>query len=258
MTASCEWPVDRTCLPAIPELTPPWTPDAAAAYELAVAQQSSAEDLAVSVLWALSGRQFGVCETTVRPCPTGYDHARSSWAGPQLVVWDETGWRDTSCGCLGRCTQSGPSMVHLPGPVAPTCDAHPITVTIAGAILDPAEYVIEGNILYRRAGKSWPGQNLAAPNGEPGTWSVTYRRGTPVPPGVDTLTGLLAKEFLNACSGGKCRLPRNVRSISRQGVAFEVYDSRDMYASGKTGLAEVDLWLTAVNPNHLAAAPEVL
>lgn len=251
---SCDWPIDRACLPEPPNLGDEPTPEEQAAYDLAVAQRSSAEGLAVHVLWALSGRQFGVCEATVRPCPPlGYPRSTS------IALWDGTGWATAGCGCVGNCVRSGPSMVHLPGPVATPTDDHPLEVTIAGETLDPAEYVVEGDVLYRRGGKSWPGQNLARPLGESGTWSVTYWRGTPVPPGVDRLTGLLAKEFLAACHGDeKCRLPRNVAQIARQGVTYRYELASVIHAAGKTGLPEVDLWLAAVNPNKLAAGPVVL
>jgi hypothetical protein len=69
--------------------------------------------------------------------------------------------------------------------------------------------------------------------------------------------GLLAKEFMNACSGGKCRLPRRVRSVSRQGVTMDMVDPTSIYAEGLTGLPEIDTWLKAVNPFTLAQPPKV-
>lgn len=248
------WPIDRTHLPGLPELSDTPTAEEQAAYDLALAQRNSAEDLAVQVLWSLSGRQFGLWETTARPCPinlslSGYP---MPWVAPFVLTLNDGHWFNWPCGCIGNCAVSGPRVVHLPGPVA-----NVTAVTIGGASLDPSEYQLEGNVLYRK-GAPWPRQDLDRPLGESGTWSVTYTRGNPVPPGVDQLGGLLAKEFLAASSGGKCRLPRNVRNVARQGVTYEVYDPRDIYANGKTGLSEVDLWLAAVNPNHLMSAPEVL
>jgi hypothetical protein len=46
--------------------------------------------------------------------------------------------------------------------------------------------------------------------------------------------------------------------VSRQGVTYRAYDPAVIYASGKTGLAEIDGWLAAVNPNALTAAPTVI
>lgn len=263
---SCDaWLIDRSCLPELPEVPDELGDDptdeeqaaydaASAAYDLALAQRNAAEDLAVAVLHALSGRQFEVCEVTARPCPPA-GWPRSPW----VSIWDDvTGWFSTGCGCAGGCARSGPSAVHLPGPVNPPTDEEPIVVTIAGEELAADEFTLEGDVLYRRNGKYWPRQNLARPLGEPGTWSVTYRRGTPPPAGVDQLAGLLAKELLLACDDpDSCRLPRTVVSTTRRGVSHS-FDPSKLYAAGKTGLAEVDLWLSAVNPHGLASPPVVL
>lgn len=66
---SCDWPIDRSCLPPLPELSASPTPEEQTDYNLALLRRNNAEDIAVHVLWALSGRQFGACETTVRPWP---------------------------------------------------------------------------------------------------------------------------------------------------------------------------------------------
>lgn len=239
---SFTWPVDRTCLPPLPDLGDEPTEEDQAAYFAAVADRNAAEDTAIAVLWALSGRQFGVETTTIRPCPP--------------LGWPNTVY--TSCPCIGRCRHASPTQIHLPGPVAAPTEDDPLVVTIAGVVLDSAEYVLEGDVLYRRNGARWPSQNLARPLGETGTWSVTYRKGWPVPPGVDRLTGALAKEFLAACAGDdSCRLPRTLTGTTRRGVSHS-FDPAKIFAAGRTGLTEVDNWLAAVNPNHLASGPEVL
>jgi hypothetical protein len=131
-----------------------------------------------------------------------------------------------------------------------------VEVVIEGVVLDESEYRLEGDLLYR-VGTDWPKQDLTRPLDEPGTWSVTYLRGNPPPPGSAKLVGQLAAEFLAACNGGKCRLPRRVRSVTRQGVTYDMVDPTDIYATGKTGIPEVDLWLSSVNPHHIMTAPEV-
>lgn len=247
---SCEWPIDRSCLPPLPELGASPTPQEQAAYDLALLQRNDAEDIAVHVLWALSGRQFGACETTVRPCPT---YAQGFGYGPFVLALDAGHWLNWPCGCIGSCTVSGPRVVHLPGPVVDV-----VAVAVAGAVLDLAEYQLEGNALYRRGGAAWPSQDLGRPLGEDGTWSVTYRRGHPTPPGVDRLAGQLAREFIAACDDeDTCRLPRTVVATTRRGVSHQ-FDPTKILAAGKTGLTEVDLWLSAVNPHKLQQAPEVL
>lgn len=151
-----------------------------------------------------------------------------------------------------HCTH--PQPIRLPGPAQAI-----LNVTINDKTLPPTEYQLENNLLYR-IGKPWPHQNLNQPLGQPNTWSITYQQGNPPPPGTATLVAILAKEFLNATNGdnSKCRLPRNVRTVNRQGITYDIYDPQKMFANGKTGLPEIDLWLTAVNPNHLQEAPSVL
>ena len=247
----CEWPVDETCLPELPELGDEPSGDQLAAFERARRQRETAVALASQVLWALSGRQFGVCPVVVRPCPRPA-LPWSAVASPSLWVFADDIWREWSCGCVGSCTVTGPRVVHLPGPV------HSIVeVTVAGETLDPGDYHLEGDALYR-VGGAWPQQDLGRPLGEPGTWSVTYKRGRPVPAGVDRLTAVLAREFLLACGeDDRCRLPRTVVSTSRRGVSHE-FDPKRILDAGKTGLPEVDSWLAAVNPNRLAESPVVI
>lgn len=47
---SCDWPIDRGCLPPLPELPDTPTDEEQAAYDLALAQRNAAENLAVSVM----------------------------------------------------------------------------------------------------------------------------------------------------------------------------------------------------------------
>lgn len=238
---SCSWPVDRQCLPITND-------------EVGIAQQLAAENLAVQVLWALSGRQFGVCPAIVRPCPQSC--GPGTWTTSALLAyWDGANWRNTFCGCGPKCSWDSPYVVHLG--VGAALPVQEITeVVIDGVVLDPVEYRQEGDLLYR-IGAKWPAQNLGAPLDEPGTWSITYMRGFPPPEGTATLVGLLAKEFLAACSGGKCALPRRVQTVTRQGVSYQMVDPVDIYASGKTGISEIDLWLSAVNPGAMASPPTV-
>lgn len=259
-----EWPVNRDCY-SDPLGDPPQPPPdedglpeyqaAVAAYTAAVARQCEAEDTAILVLWRLTGEQFGIREVTVRPCPP------SGWPRSPFVPFFADGlWDRVGCGCgvPDRCLHSGPSMVHLPGPVAPATDDEPVVVTIAGEVLDPAEYVLEGDILYRRDQKIWPSQNLARPMGEPGTWSVTYRQGRAVPPGGATMAGRLAREFMLACSGSdECELPSSLRQTTSRG-ATNSFDPTSILEAGLTGITAIDHWINAINPNGLMRAPVVL
>lgn len=248
----CDWPIDETCLPTLPEPDSD-NPDALVA---ATASLEVSKALAIDVMWALSGRQFGICPEITRPCPQHYPHGIGRlWPNEyEVYSWVDGTWLDVSCGCLGSCVRTGPGMVHLPGPVVQVT-----AVIIDGVELADDAYTVEGDILYRNPASAWwPSQNLSRPAGELGTWSVEYLRGIEPPDGVGKLTAILATEFYNACTGGECRIPRRVESMQRRGVSYKMVDAADMYASGKTGVREVDLWLSAVNPNALMAAPEVL
>jgi len=266
---SCDWGIDRTCLPPLPALSDPPTGDEQAAYDAALASRNAAEDVAVSVLWALSGRQFGVCEFIVRPCPegdrwsnrwesgaAGYGFGGGDFGDFVVLGWTGDSWINVDCGCFGRCQLSGPRMIHLPGPVFAPDDDHPITVTVGATVLGDDEWSLEGDRLYR-IGNRWPSQHLGRPLGEPQTWSVSYYRGITPPAGSAKMVGRLANEFYQACIDGKCRLPRNVVSTIRQGVSVQ-FDPSKIYADGKTGLPEIDMWLAAINPSHLVSAPSVI
>lgn len=243
-----EWPIDRSNFPDLPDPADP-------GYAARLYAQEAAATVATSVLWHLSGRRFGLAPSTVRPCPppprswylSGY---RADYANALHGAWGfENG---VGCGCFPRCRKSSPYAVHLPGPAAQI-----VTVTIGAVTLAANVYVLENDTLYRRD-VAWPGQDYGKPAGEDGTWSVTYLRGEPVPAGVDVLTGMLAREMIAATSGSKCRLPSNITAVSRNGVTYQVYNPNDIFANGKTGLSEVDLWLSAINPHHLMKAPSVL
>lgn len=210
--------------------------------------------MAVQVLWSLSGRQFGVCDYIARPCPNipEWYRFRTRYQSPSVSMYFTGGsWMNYPCGCLGRCEVTNPRTVHLPGPVFEVT-----AVTIDDTLLPESEYGLEGNVLYRR-GADWPLQDLSLPMGEDNTWFIEYVRGIPVPAGADRLTGLLAKEFMASCTGDKCRLPRTVTQVTRRGVSY-VFDPTPIYTAGKTGLAEIDLWLSAVNPNKMLSPSTVV
>lgn len=251
VTGVTAWPVDRSCLPSLPALTdtPTWTE--LDAYGAAAAAQDNAVDLASHIMWALSGRQYGLIEVVARPCSQYAQHF--GYIETLRVLQDYDTWMDIGCGCVGSCTITGPRVVHLPGPV------HSVSsVSVSGVVLASDDYTLEGDALYRASGASWPRQNLGAPLGGAGTWSVTYLQGVPAPRGVAALTGALARELIAVCTEDmECRLPRTVTGASRRGVSYD-FDPSSLLSAGKTGLPEVDMWLSSVNPNKLTAAPEVL
>ncbi len=234
-TAPFTWPVDEGCLP----------PSADGRHE---ALLPAAIDTAVGVLWALTGRRFGLRTVVARPCTRAAPDLDVSWHGPWMVPIIDSGvWRNITCGSHS-CRRSSASTVLLPGPV------HDVTgVAVDGVKLADDTWSVEGDWLYRADGTAWPTQDLTAPLGTPGTWSVTYRQGTPPPAGAGIAVGALAGEFLNSCiDPDKCVLPRRVTQITRQGVTMQMADPQAIINDGSTGLPEVDMWVRAHNPHRLA------
>lgn len=226
--------------------------------------QAWAERLAIFIVWAATGRQFGPCPSTVRPCWTpqaplyqtwnvgldgeGFWGLRSGSGGAAVTLLGG------ACGCTGGCLCS-PSQVLLPGHVASVT-----SVTVDGVILDPSEYLVQGSWLVRAGGEQWPaGQDWSLPPGMPNTWSITYLEGEPVPAVVNDATGFYACELAKSKTGAaNCQLPRRVQSVSRQGVEIQYVDTNDYLTEGLTGVEQVDQVIRQLNPYGLRRPPRVL
>ncbi len=235
MSSPCVWTIDTGCCSIWSGLSPE--------------DQARAAAFGTDVIWALTGRQFGTCPITVRPCFNNqYNGLGVWWNDGTFWPYIFNGqWYNAGCGCTGRCCcQPLPyTQAWLPGPVAGVSE-----VRVDGIVIDSAAYrVDDGQWLVRQDGDTWPkcqDYNLAA--GLAGTWSVTYFRGTPVPPSVLAAAGTLACEYAKACTGQECRLPGRVSSIIRQGVSITMVDIDTLIKNGFTGLVEVDQVIRAYNP----------
>lgn len=224
------------------------------------AQQAYASRVAVLVLWAATGRRFGLCTQTIRPCwqqqaplyqsfPVGY-YGEGYWTllgvagGVQAIG---------GCACGPAC-QCSPSQLALP----PVADA--ITdVSIDGVSLPASSYQLQRGYLVRMDGQAWPiGQDLGTPLGQPNTWSVTYGQGEPVPVELNDAAGIYACEIGRAITGGTCQLPNRVQSVTRQGVEIQYVSPDDYLEKGLTGYDLVDIVIKAVNPKGLQQRPHVL
>jgi len=251
--APCEWTLDTGCCPD-------WD-----TYEPAV--QTSATAWATGILDALTGRRFGQCPITVRPCgrrcqawggymtyPVGSPSATGVWGAWMAPYVDGTGaWRN--CGCAGSCTCRASCEVPLPTPVAGVDE-----VMLDGVALDPSAYRIDnGRILVRIDGECWPEcQDMDLANDAVGAFAVTYQPGEELPAAGSLAAGRLACEFAKACVGaGDCQLPGQLQSLSRNGVQVEMVDPVSFLEEGLTGVADVDLWIRSVNPARLASRPRV-
>jgi hypothetical protein len=208
--------------------------------------------LAWDTLRVLSGGMVGNCPVLVRPCLSAPCNACAS-AGPRLIRTGdcETCWVNSACGQSG-CSCSPLAEIVLPGPVAEVWQ-----IKVDGVALPVDSYRIDnGNRLVRTDGQGWPScQHMGKGVDDEGTLAVWYVPGI-VPDAAGLwAAGVLTCEFTKACSGGKCRLPSAVTSISRQGVSMEL--STGMFPDGMTGIREVDAYLTSINPSAMRVRPMV-
>lgn len=247
-SAPCAWTIDTTCCPDWDAADP--------------VMRDRATQWATYTLWALTGRQFGACQVTVRPCGSNCRYYGGWMTYPVTADGIGTIWapfiRDGSwfnCGCLGSCSCEPRCSVYLPGPVASI-----VQVVVDGIVIDPSMYRVDNRTrLVGLNGQCWPDcQNMSLENPAEGTFEVTYTRGRPLPVAGQIAAGELACEFLKACQGAACALPANISSLTRQGVQIEMVDPTDELTSGLTGVRNVDLWIRAVNPRGLQRRPRVL
>jgi len=228
------WPVDEACSYGIPVDPVDRTP-----------VQVHAMAVATEILWRLTAGIYGTCPITVRPC--GRKCGSFDFFPTQTIqgVWINVacGCEQSTCGCCYVCE------IALEGPVAEVTE-----VKVDGVVVPPEVYRIDnGNLLVRtdlaEDGECWPQcQDLGSPDTELDTFSITYEKGLPVPVGGQRAVSALAAEIIKSCEGGPCRLPARVQQITRQGEQIQLINDVDFLRSGLTGLPDVDIWLTAVNP----------
>lgn len=157
----------------------------------------------------------GHCQITVRPCG------------------------ECDCGHGGPCPCGRYFFISLQ-------DRYPVIsvdeVLIDGVVVPPASYRVDDyHRLVRLDGACWPRcQDLIEPTTEPNTFEVTYTAGRRPPIQLQMAAAELACEMKRACNGSDCRLPRNVTSVSRNGVTMNLDAVEAAVAGGVSGLAIVD------------------
>lgn len=220
--------------------------------------QEAASEYGALVLWAATGRRFGLCERTVRPCgrtmdnanaPYGYFWSDGTWF-PYIFngVWRNCAgcgtWSDFGCcPCGPRC------QVWLPPPVA----SIPATgITVGGDIIPVDAWRVDnGQWLVRTDGECWPEcQDYNTDAGDT-FFQVTYFKGLQVPNVLLRAAGELACEWARGCSGADCRLPQRVTSLTRQGMSVSMVDLDTLLSHGLTGVATVDQVIRQFNPYGL-------
>ena len=184
-----------------------WVPiytDSVAVSGYDAALLASMEDYAERVLWALSGRQFGVCEYTIRPCRRRClpDRQFSAWGSASTTpagMWPAWWWLPT-CSCTGD-TCSCPPICEI--------DLGPRIVEVTSVVVDGVAFsaydaggaqqwrVDDWRKLVRVDGSCWPEcQDLNLDADQPGTWAVTLRKGRTLPVAGQLALGALAVELV--------------------------------------------------------------
>lgn len=227
----------------------------------------AANGWAVDFLWKATGRRYGLCEETYRPCRQECADSSIGGLGFPFAPTRTYGgsWVNLSCRtCPGACGCGAElSEVYLPGTYAVT------GIVVDGESLDPLTTVMvyDNSRIIRADGSQWPAcQDLSLPSdavsGAAGTWQITILRGLPVPDGGALAAGLLACEFLKACVGADdCRLPKRVQTITRQGVTVGFQDMFEGLSDLRTGIWEIDAFLEAARTarwtDPVIASPDV-
>ena len=235
--------IDDTCVPNVDSY-----PDGVVEDALTAASE---------ILYKLSGSRFaGDCETTIRPCARA--DGMSSASDRYAHSWSPVVWQGI-CGCKwpGECGSTTRTEVVLqPRPVREVT-----LVMVDGEVIDPSIYrVDEWDRLVRlpeadgtRLG--WPCcSRTDLPATEPGTFEVTLSYGMPVPQSGKQAAIALGLELAKArCPevGGECRLPQRVQNLTRQGIQMVVLDPQDFLDKGRTGIVDVDIFISAFNPSKL-------
>lgn len=214
------------------------------------------QELASESLWASSGRRWGLCEVTVRPCLRTCDGG--AWnIHPYWPYRDGEGeWRNlASCACIGTCSCSALCEIVLDGPVASVEQ-----VLIDGTELMAENYrldIVGGQYrLLRTDGGCWPScSDITADCDEEGAFCVTYMKGLALTDLAIAAASELTCEYVKACLPDckTCRLPKNVQAVVRQGVAVTFDTATEWIGT----LPMVNAFLSAVNPKKLAKGGSV-
>ncbi|MGH1490560.1 MAG: hypothetical protein ACRBK7_14415 [Acidimicrobiales bacterium] len=224
--------------------------------------------LASVVLWNATGRRYGVCRRTVRPCYSGTHHhgfgptgaARARQRTIDALTSTAAGYDIDDAPIVWPCS-CGPDMLTLPGPIEAV-----ESILYAGQTLPTTAYRIRTaghrarTALLRLDGDTWwccndldADPTVAATDQGCPAWQVTYWQGRQLPDLARNVASILAEELAKSFCGEACdqKLHSNLVQISRRGVTKQ-YDPKAVKGTDgltRTGLTPVDAWIAAVNPN---------
>lgn len=136
--------------------------------------------------------------------------------------------------------------------------AHEVfSVHYGETLLDSSEYILfNKRFLKLSNGAIW---NYAC---DQRGITVDYSYGM-LPPQAGILAATtLANELLILMGEGsdmnQCRIPERVRSVSREGISFDMIDPQEFMDDGRTGIWEIDLFIRTANPSRAKKQPRLL
>jgi hypothetical protein len=211
---------------------------------------ADAVEAASFVLFHLSGRKYGGVRTTTEEYhQIGLDQiGLSSYYGPNRlplpgdggyplmypelrygIITNRVGGICGGCGCTHLLRLRG-------GPVLSVA-----SLKIGETTLDLADYDIYDYSFVAAPNRCWGLCDDA---------TVTYTFGAQ-PPALGRIAAkAMADQYVMAMVGDEeCALPQRVTQISRQGMSWTLLDPQDFLDKGRTGIYQVDLFLTTVNPD---------
>ncbi len=192
-----------------------------------------------SILWAMTGRRFGLCSTTEwyrSPCSTPCTAPYADEFGPG-VEWRLGAGRRRAC-CAIALEQTPVRSID--------------EVLIDGVAVDPDTYYLGRSRLYR-IGECWPCETDC----EVPPVAVSYTYGIDVPVLGQMALGELACELLRGWTGADCRLPSNAVAVTRQGVTVDLGTPEVLFEQNRLGLPISDQFIRSVNPDRLRSASRV-
>jgi hypothetical protein len=221
---------------------------------------------ASELLWAASGRQYGSCQVTLRPCSRrcfeqpygGWWWRPDAWSNGWPYGPTHGGWINAVCGTCG----SGCSCTSADELVLPVAAQSITEVSIDGTPLPASGYAFyNGDILVRTDGERWPFcQDWTATSG-PGVFEITAVFGRPVPAIATLAMGEVLPEVLRACIGEPCLLPSGtVSQVTRQGVTKTLVDPTRLKAEGMSGLEALPLvarFIEFANPGRVIVPAKI-
>jgi len=115
--------------------------------------------------------------------------------------------------------------------------------------LDSGSYRLDDwRWLTRADGEKWPHRRCSGSTPEGVKTTVVYG----VAPDVTAklAASILAAEEMKRCLNQACSLPTRVRTVTVQGQSFTVMDPMEMIEKRRTGIYQVDLWLTTADHSN--------